>query len=123
LTGESREIGGVGNRWGSAQIRHDIPGTPIAWSAYIQYNHYAKSYYLTEVYNSQDIPWLVGAYVEHKDVMGLTVRFQVDNIFNGRHTLDRTVYDGYRDRTPIAFFDRRNQLVGPLFALSVKGTF
>jgi hypothetical protein len=55
--------------------------------------------------------------------MGLTVRFTVDNIFNGRHTLDRTVYAGYRDRTPILFFDRRDQLVGPLFQLSVRGTF
>jgi hypothetical protein len=123
LTGEKRAISNAYDRWGNAQLRDDIPGTPIAWSAYVQYNHYAKSFYLTEIDDSQDIPWLVGAYVEHKDVMGLTVRLQVDNIFNGRHTLDRVVYEGYRDRTPISFFDRRDQLVGPLFSLSVKGTF
>ena len=123
LTNEKRAISGVYDRWMSAQLRHDIPGTQIAYSAYIQYNHYAKSVFLTEIDDSQDIPWLVGAYVEHKNIMGLTVRFTVDNIFNGRHTLDRVVYKGYRDRTPIDFFDRRDQLVGPLFRLSVKGTF
>jgi hypothetical protein len=123
LTGEKRAISGVYDRWFSAQLRHDIPGTQIAYSGYVQYNHFAKNYFLTEVFSSQDLPWLVGAYVEHKDIMGLTVRFTVDNIFNGRHTLDRTVYAGYRDRTPILFFDRRDQLVGPLFQLSVRGTF
>ena len=79
--------------------------------------------YLSEVYSSQDMPWIAGFYVEHKNVFGMTVRASVDNVFNGRHTLDRVVYSGYRDRTPILFFDKRDQLVGPLFNLSVKGTF
>ena len=33
------------------------------------------------------------------------------------------VYDGYRDRTPLAFFERDDELVGLLFNLSIKGTF
>jgi hypothetical protein len=123
LTKEKRAISGVYDRWLSLQLRHDIPGSQIAYSAYVEYNHYAKSFFLTEIDDSQDIPWLVGAYIEHKNIMGLTVRFTVDNIFNGRHTLDRVVYEGYRDRTPIDFFDRRDQLVGPLFKLTVRGTF
>ena len=123
LTHQKREISGVLDKWGSAQIRHDIPHTPLAWSAYVQLNHYAKYYFPTEVFDSQDIPWIAGFYVEHKNVMGMTVRFTVDNVFNGRHTLDRVVYTGYRDRSPVSFFDKRNQLVGPLFNLSVKGTF
>ena len=53
----------------------------------------------------------------------MTVRASVDNIFNGRHTFDRVVYTGYRDRGPIAFFDKRDELVGPMFNFSVKGTF
>jgi len=123
LTHEMREISGVLDKWGNAQIRHDIPHTPLAWSAYVQLNHYSKYYYPTEVYDAQDIPWIVGFYVEHKNVMGMTVRATVDNIFNGRHTLDRVFYTGYRDRSPVSFFDKRDQLVGPLFNLSVKGTF
>ena len=34
----------------TAQIRHDIPGTQLAWSAYAQYQHYEKNFFLTEVY-------------------------------------------------------------------------
>jgi outer membrane receptor for ferrienterochelin and colicins len=123
LTGVTREISGVRDRWMSAQVRHDIPHSRFAWSAYVQYNHYAKNYFLTEVFRSLDLPWLAGFYVEDKNVLGMTIRFSVDNVFNGRHLLDRTVYDGFRDRAPILFIERHDQLVGPLFRLSVKGTF
>ncbi|WP_051531779.1 TonB-dependent receptor plug domain-containing protein [Sphingomonas sp. URHD0057] len=123
LTREKRSISGVQDVFAIAQLRHDIPHTAWAWSVYVQRNHYAKYYYPTEVYDAQDIPTIAGFYVEHKNVFGMTVRATVDNVFNGRHTLDRVVYTGYRDRFPVSFFDKRDQLVGPLFNLSVKGTF
>ena len=123
LTHQLRSISGNYDKWGSAQIRHDIPGTQLAWSAYVQYNHYARYYYLTEIDSELDLPWIAGFYVEDKNVHGLTVRFGVDNIFNGRHFFDRDIYLGYRDRTPIRFFERHNDLVGPIFKLNVKGTF
>ncbi|HET7605589.1 MAG TPA: TonB-dependent receptor plug domain-containing protein [Sphingomicrobium sp.] len=123
LTGAKRAITGVQDRWMNAQVRHDIPGTQIAWSAYLQYRHYSRYFYLTEVFSSQDLPWIAGFYVEDKNVLGTTVRLSVDNVFNGRHLLDRTVWGGFRDRTPIAFIEKHNQLVGPIFTLSVKGNF
>jgi len=123
LTGEKRPISGVQDATFSAQVRHDIPGTPIAWSAYAQYQHYEKNFFLTEVYRGLDLPWISGFYVEHKNVFGLKVRASVDNILNGRHLFYRHVYEGYRDRTPLAFYQRQNQLIGPLFSVSIKGTF
>ncbi len=123
LTAEKRPISGVQDAWFNAQIRHDIPGTQLAWSAYAQYQHYEKNFFLTEVYRSLDLPWISGFYVEHKNVLGLKVRFNVDNILNGRHLFYRHVYKGYRDRTPLDFYQRANQLIGPLFSISVKGTF
>ena len=121
LTNDKREITGVKDRWMSAQIRHDIPGTQVAWSAYVQHRHYSPYFYLTEVFTEQDIPWMFGFYVEDKNVMGASVRFSVDNIFNGRHYYNRAVYTGYRDRAPIDYFEDHNDLVGPLFSLTVKG--
>ena len=123
LTGQKRSISGNYDRWMSAQIRHDIPGTPFAWSAFINYNHFAKNYYLTEVYRSLDLPWIEGFYVEDKDVLGMTVRFSVENLIEGGHFFDRTVYSGFRDRSPVAFFEKHDDFVGPIFSLSVKGTF
>src|SRR5205085_7536052 len=87
LTGEKRPISGVQDSWMSAEIRHDIAGTQLAWGAYAQHNHYEKNFFLTEVYRSLDLPWLEGGYIEHKNVFGLKVRFTVDNLFNGRHLL------------------------------------
>lgn len=123
LTGRTRPISGVEDRWGMAELRHDIPRTPFAWEVYVQYRHYAKYYYLTEIYRTLDLPWIAGFYVEDKNVLGLTVRASVDNVFDGRHTFNRKVYSGFRDRAPIAFIERHDDLVGPLFTLSVKGTF
>lgn len=123
LTRKRRPITNVQDVWGSVQIRHDIPGTPFAWSAYVQHQHYTKNYYLTEIYSSLDLPWLSGFYVEDKNVLGLTVRFTVDNVPEGWHLFNRTVYAGFRDRSPVAFIEKHHDLVGPLFTLSVKGTF
>jgi hypothetical protein len=123
LTGGKRPISGVQDAFFSAQIRHDIPGTQLAWSAYAQYQHYERYVFLTEVQRSLDLPWIVGGYIEHKDLLGLKVRFTVDNVLNGRHLFYRHVFDGYRDRSPLLFYERHNQLVGPLFSLSIRGTF
>jgi outer membrane receptor for ferrienterochelin and colicins len=123
LTGRKREITGNYDRWMNLQLRHDIPGTPFAWSAYVQYRHYAKYYYLTEVYSSLDLPWITGFSIEDKNVFGLTVAAGVDNVIDGRHLFDRTVYAGFRNMAPVAFYERHDDIVGPLFNLSIKGTF
>ena len=123
LTGQRRPISGVQDHWGSVQLRHDVPHTQMAWGAYVQHRHYVSNYYLTEIDQTLDIPWMFGFYVEDKNVLGMTARVSVDNIFNGRHTEDRTVWEGYRDRTRVDFFERHDELVGPIFSLSLKGTF
>ncbi len=123
LTGEKRPISGVRSKWASAQLRHDIPNTPFAWAAYAQYNYFTKYYYLTEISHELDLPYFVGFYVEHKDVLGTTVRLSFDNLIDSKHKVWRTVHSGYRDRTPVSFFQEADQAVGPIFSLSVKGTF
>jgi outer membrane receptor for ferrienterochelin and colicins len=123
LTGRARPISGVKDRFGTLRVRDDIPHTPFAWSAYVQYRHFISNYLLTEIDQTLDLPWIAGFYVEDKNVLGTTVRFSVDNVFNGRHLEFRRVFAGFRDTAPIAFFERHNELVGPIFTLSVKGNF
>jgi len=126
LTGMYRSISGNYDRWGNAELRHDVPGTPFAWGLNAQYNHFAKNYYLTEIIRTLDIPLAYGAFVEHKNVMGLTVRASVFNMFGGRHglhTVRRVVYSGFRDTAAVAFYEKHDDLVGPLFNFSIKGTF
>ena len=94
LTGKKRPITSIQDRWGTAEVRHDIPERRWRGAPTSSYRHYTKNYFLTEVFRELDIPWMVGFYVEDKNVFGMTVRASVDNIFNGRHTLDRVVYTG-----------------------------
>jgi hypothetical protein len=123
LTGRKRPISGVEDRWGNLSLRHDIPGTKLAWSAYVQYRHYAYNYYLTEIDRQLDLPWIVGFSIQDKNVFGMTATVSVDNVFNGRHLEHRVVYTGWRDRAPIDFVELHNELVGPIFSLSLKGSF
>lgn len=123
LTGEKRPISGVRSRWANLKIRHDIPSTPFAWSAYAQYNYFTKYFYLTEIFHSLDLPFFVGFYVEHKNVLGTTVRLSLDNLVDTKHKVWRTVHSGYRDRAPVSFFQKQDQAVGPIFSLSIKGNF
>jgi outer membrane receptor for ferrienterochelin and colicins len=123
LTGRARPISGIQDRMMSLQVRDDVPHTQIAWSAYVQYGHVVSNYLLTEIDQTLDLPWIAGFYVEDKNVRGMTVRFTVDNVFNGKHLEFRRVFTGFRDTAPIAFFERHDEIVGPIFTLSVKGNF
>ena len=123
LTGEQRPISGTRDRWVSAEFRHDIPGTDYAWGASASHNHFGKSFRVTEVYRNWEGPWWVGVFVEHKDVMGLTVRASAGNLLNARHRQRHVVYTGFRDTAPIASIRSHDQLIGPIFSFMVKGTF
>ena len=123
LTGEKRAISGNLDRWAEVTLRHDIPGSKLAWGIAASHNHYAKSFFLTEVNREWEGPVFADLFVEHKDVMGMTVRFTAGNVLNARHRFDRVVFDGRRESDPIAFIQKHNQLIGPIFALQVRGTF
>jgi outer membrane receptor for ferrienterochelin and colicins len=123
LTGLKRPISGVQNRWINLTLRHDIPGTQWAWGGEFNYGHYTRNYFLTEVFRSWEGPNWLSAYIEHKNVMGMTVRAGVSNILNARHRWTRYVYEDWRDSSPLDSIQRNNQLIGPIFTLNVKGTF
>ena len=123
LTGEKRAISGTRDRWADITLRHDIPGSKIAWGGGLSHDHFTRHYFLTEVFRSWEGPLWANVFVEHKDLFGLTVRATAGNLLNARHRVDRVVYDGRRNTDPVLFFQKNNQLIGPIFSLSVKGTF
>lgn len=123
LTGEKRPISGTRGGWASLELRHDVPNTDLAWSVSANHDRYGSYYRLTEVFRNWEGPWWVGGYVEHKDILGLTVRAQVGNLLNARHRQEHVVYGGFRDTAPVAFTRSHNQLIGPIFSMLVKGTF
>ena len=123
LTGERRPISGTRDYWAELELRHDIPGTKLAWGGDLSYDHYDRNFRLTEVFRSWEGPFWLGVYVEHKDVMGMTVRARVSNLLNARHRLYREIYLGRRNVTGIDQIEDNNQLIGPIFSLSARGNF
>ena len=103
-------------------MRHDIPGTKLAWGAFYERNRTYATYFLTEVGNGWEGPF-IGAFVEHKDVLGMKVRFDVINVNNGPHYFDRTVYDGRRNVAPVLFVEHQKEVIGPIFRLDIRGNF
>jgi outer membrane receptor for ferrienterochelin and colicins len=123
LTGESRPISDTLKRQVELTLRHDIPGSDWAWGGNVYHDWFSRSYRLTEVGRQWEGPIWLSAFVEHKDVAGLTVKAQVSNILNARSRWERDVFDGFRNSNPLLFKERRNRLIGPVFSFSVRGNF
>lgn len=123
LTGVERPISGTQDAYASVSFRRDVPNSPLAWGGGFDYGHRALNYRLSEVLHSWEGPVFDNLFVEHKNVLGLTVRAQVVNLVNARHRLDRVVYTGRRTTSPVSFRQDANQLIGPIFQFLVRGSF
>jgi len=123
LTGEARSFSGHYDQNAEITLRHDIPSSDWAWGLGLNYNHVLPYYRLFEIGRDYEGPIYTYAFVENKDVFGMTVRVQFFNMTNGRRILDRTVYTGPRNTSPVSFHEDRDQAVGPIFDISVRGTF
>lgn len=122
LTGEKRPISNSLLHLFELSLRHDIPDSDWAWGASAAYSLAAKNYRLTEVGRQWEGPVFGNLYVENKDVFGLTVRAGVTNLVGARSMWDRVVYQGRRTG-PVAFIERRDRLIGPIFSFQVRGKF
>ncbi|HEX8621765.1 MAG TPA: TonB-dependent receptor [Allosphingosinicella sp.] len=122
LTGERRPISGNLLHLFDVTLRHDIPDSDWAWGGNANYALYARDYRLTEVGRLWEGPVWASLYVEHKDVMGLTVRGTIGNILGATSMWDRIVYVGRRTG-PIQQIEHRDRLIGPIFSFQVRGKF
>jgi len=123
LTGEKRDLSSFNDRGLNLSYRHDIPDTDWAYGVNGNYSHVTRYVRLSEVGRQFEGPVFASAFVENKDILGLTIRASAGNLLNARSRLDRTVYRGRRNTAPISFIENRDRLIGPIFSLSVRGTF
>ena len=104
-------------------MRHDIPKSDWAWGLGFEKYHANPYFRLYEVGLDYEGPIYTYGFIENKDVFGLTVRATVANVLNARSKRNRTVWTGLRGESPIAFVEKRDRLIGPIFAFSVRGKF
>ncbi|MDE8650413.1 TonB-dependent receptor plug domain-containing protein [Novosphingobium album (ex Liu et al. 2023)] len=123
FTGQKRNWNGFSDRLVELNLRHDIPGGDWAWGSGLYHEHIQPGYRSNQQDRVWEGPMWIDAFVENKDILGLTVRAAVNNIANARSRRERVVYTGMRGASPIAFRESRDRLIGPIFILSIKGTF
>ncbi len=120
----SRQIpyGYITERYAEIQFRQDFPGTDWAAGGHYEYSRQTLYHRRFEAGRDFEGPVFAGLFVEHKNLMGLTVKAEARNLLNGRQRWDRRVYDGPRPNAPIAFVQTQDRLIGPIFTLTVKGS-
>ena len=122
LTGVSRSFSNHLDREGNITIRHDIPDSDWAWGLGIDYFHVQHYFRLSEVGRNYEGPYTI-AFIEHKDVFGLTVNLRIYNLTNGRGIFYRKVYDDLRNNSPVLFIEDNDLSVQPIFILKITGDF
>lgn len=121
LTGRFRPISETQKRAFGIGYRHDLPGSPLAYGFNFDNNAFEQYYRLGEVGLAYEGPTWLGVFVEHKNVLGLTLRASASNLLNARNRFDRQVWSGRRNSAPLAFTERRDRLIGPIFSVLLRG--
>ena len=104
-------------------LRHDVPDTSWAYGVSLFTEEITPYSRLTEIGKEIEGPAFVDLFVEHKDVMGLTVNLRAANILSATQQFDRTVFVGPRPGSAILFRESFDRRIGPIFRMSVSGNF
>lgn len=101
-------------------LRHDVPGTNLAWGAGYFRERYSPNLRLDSIENEYRRHHFVTAYIEHKNVAGFTVRASFRNLADQIDALDRTVFVDRRDG-PVDFVENRRRKFGQGVQFTVSG--
>lgn len=122
LLGTLREVSGNRLLVLDFRLRHDVPDSNWAFGTRGEWTKNARNVRLDEVSLNQPGFAFVFAFVEHKDVAGMTVRARVGNLLDQRDRFERTVFAD-RAAGQIAFSERRDRRFGTLFSFDLEGSF
>ncbi len=122
VTGLTRPLSQRGRYYWSANLRHDIPGTPWAWGLSAENNDDEPFYRLDlQSKDYKDGPFAL-AYVEHKDVFGLKLRAQLMNLVGQTEKYSQIFYQDRKDG-PIDFTRDGTFNFGLIYRVQISGTF
>ena len=122
LLGNLRELSGNELIDLGMNLRHDLQGTAWAFGAAGDWRDLAPVVRLDEVALNNPGFAQLSAFVENKDVGGMTLRATVGNILGQRDRFARTVFAN-RAANLAAFSESRDRRFGTIFTLDVEGSF
>jgi len=118
-------------------LRHDIPNSNWAWGAGAEDGRYATTYRLDQTTRFRTGAPYTWAFVEHKDIFGLTVKAELGNLLGRSENFTRTAYGTLlgqpgdldppfirgRRNGPLGFTEDRSREFGLIYRLTVSGSF
>ena len=122
LLGSPRQISDTETFSLNFDFRQDFPESDWAAGFELFYDEESADVRLDEVSVRQESFAFASIFVEHKDVLGLTVRTSVSNIFDRNNDTFRTIFND-RVTDDVAFRQNRFRNFGTIFTLTVEGSF
>jgi len=103
-------------------VRHDFRESVWAVGGSANWEENAPSVRIDEISLRSEPFGFVSAFVENKDLAGLTVRANVANLLNREDRFDRTVFIE-REAGIVDFIEDRDRTFGTIFTLVIEGSF
>ena len=122
ILGNTRKISGDFYKSYELSFRQDFNDTPWAIGAVIDYQEQAPSVRIDEVSFNNKSRGTLYFFVEHKNVMGLTVKAFAWNLLGAENRFRRTVYSD-RLADEVLFSERRSRNFGYSYTLVIEGAF
>ena len=122
ITQIGRPISGKGNYGYSIEFRHDIPRSNWAYGAELQVDRSNAFYRLNYIADEYQTRPGVLFYVENKNVLGLKMQAQVNNLLRSTELSNETFYVARRDG-PVSRFAKTDTQYGLIYRFQVSGTF
>lgn len=121
VTGEDRNLSGTRHSHYSVNFRQDVPGTPWAWGLGYHDSNNAPGFGVTQTTYRWDSPNRVGAFVQHKDIIGMSARLSVSNLLDTEERFLRVGHTG-TITDPVAFVEDRARSNGLQVGLNLSGS-
>lgn len=122
VTGIQRAINGHLIYDYNLELRQDVPKSNIAWGVVLEGFKQEPYYQISEAEWSGNAPHFVRAYVEHKDIFGMTGVLNVGNLSNQKDLYWRRIYDGDRNGALLRT-EEYSRSFGAIFTFELKGKF
>jgi len=119
VTGRDRRISGVEPHKYTLSFSQEFPSRRMKWGFDIQSINNDRNYLANELNWSECAPW-TDYWYEVKTRSNVTFRLVVKNPTALHYTLDRIVYDGLRDQSPIRFTSHQSSKIPPIVELRLK---
>jgi len=118
-------------------LRHDIPNSDWAWGAGAEDFRFSKFLRLDQINHFRTGAPYTWAFIEHKNIFGLTVKADLGNLLGRSENFTRTVFGTLlgqpgdldppfirgRRNGPLGFVEDRSREFGLIYRLTVSGSF